>query len=163
MLAGTYKFKMYYNNGIEYKNNEAILGTNTEQEVLFQTTTVTHKLTNCDNGNEVTGGKVKHYQNGWSGYNTANTEIEYLPGSYKFKMYYKNGIEYQNNVAVSGESYDVEFFTRTVDYNYAETVKFYQNGWRTHNGPEEILEQVHINSNLEHFRTITLLRYQIVI
>ena len=104
---------MYYNNGIEYKNNHAIDGNNDAQVVLFQTVTVDPALKASD-GTALSGGKFKFYQNGWSGYNDANVAIEMLAGTYKFKMYYNNGIEYKNNHDIDGNNDDQVVLFQTV-------------------------------------------------
>ncbi len=131
LLPGNYTFKMYHNNGTKQVNGEAISGTN--DEVLFTTVTVNPKLVDCDD-NELSGGNVKYYQNGWSGNNAPNSTIELLPGNYTFKMYYNNGTEQRNGIAILGTNtdQDVTFSTTQINYVYGGTIKFYQNGWGTY-------------------------------
>jgi hypothetical protein len=129
LLPGTYKFKMYHNNGIQEFSGEVISGTS--DEVLFTTVTVNPKLVDCDD-NALSGGNVVYYQNGWSGNNAPNTTVELLPGTYKFKMYYNNGIEERNGVVISGNSQDITFTTTQINYVYGGTIAFYQNGWGTY-------------------------------
>ena len=63
---------MYFNNGIQQKT----VSTSTSP-VVFNTVTVTPALKDSDD-NELSGGKLKYYQNGWTGYKTANEAIEML-------------------------------------------------------------------------------------
>jgi ribosomal protein S11 len=131
LLPGNYTFKMYYNNGTQQINGEVISGT--DDEVLFTTVTVNPKLVDCDDNN-LSGGNVKYYQNGWSGNNAPNSTIELLPGNYTFKMYYNNGTEQRNGIAILGTNtdQDVTFSTTQINYIYGGTIKFYQNGWGTY-------------------------------
>jgi ribosomal protein S11 len=131
LLPGSYTFKMYYNNGTEQISGEVISGTS--DEVLFVTVSVNPKLVDCDD-NDLSGGNVKYYQNGWSGNNAPNSTIELLPGNYTFKMYYNNGTEQRNGIAILGTNtdQDVTFSTTQINYIYGGTIKFYQNGWGTY-------------------------------
>jgi hypothetical protein len=131
LLPGNYTFKMYHNNGTKQVNGEVISGAN--DEVLFTTVTVNPKLVDC-NDNALSGGNVKYYQNGWSGNNAPNSTIELLPGNYTFKMYYNNGTEQRNGIAIIGTNtdQDVTFSTTQINYIYGGTIKFYQNGWGTY-------------------------------
>ena len=135
LLPGNYTFKMYYNNGTQQKNGVAIVGPGS-QEVLFETITVTPAL-KTTGGTQLTG-TVKHYQNGWSGSYASNSTTELLPGNYTFKMYYNNGTQQKNGVAIVGPgSQEVLFETITVTpalkttggTQLTGTVKHYQNGW----------------------------------
>ncbi|WP_053975672.1 T9SS type A sorting domain-containing protein [Mangrovimonas xylaniphaga] len=137
LLAGTYIFKTYYNNGIENKSNIDISGQ--AQEVPFVTVTVTPTLTPCNDNTAITGGLVQHYQNGWSSKYDSNTSTELLSGTYHFKTYFNHGIETQNSVVISGLSQNIDFTAVELNINFNEKVQFYQNGWGTYTNPSYLL------------------------
>ena len=130
--AATVTLKMYYNNGIQQVGGHATSG-----NYKFTTTTTTVALRNSV-PSDLAGGTFKHYQNGWSGSNPANTSVELLPGNHTFKMYYNNGIQQMSGVAIAGPSQEVLFETTTTTVALKDsggtllgggTFKHYQNGW----------------------------------
>jgi len=86
-------YKMYYHNGTQ----QMVVPTTTTT-IVFNTVTTTPTLkTSGTPGTALSGGTVKHYQNGWSSTFAANTAVELLPGNHTFKMYYNNGTQQINN------------------------------------------------------------------
>ena len=178
--GSTVKYQMYYNNGIQTKNNVA----STMNPVTFQTIGFKPRLETS--GGIALNGTVKYYQNGWSSSMNANNIVELLPGSYKFKMYFHNGIQSQNSVTVSSSNTDVLFQTVSVTPQLKDsdgtdlaggTVKYYQNGWSSnmnansivellpgsynfkmyyHNGIQKITKSVSGNSDNVLFQTVSV-------
>ena len=135
LLPGTYTFKASYHNGEKTINGEVISGTS--DEVSFTTTTTTLSLKDSD-GNPLSGGTIAYAQNGWSGNNTVNTDVELLPGTYTFKASYHNGEKTINGEVISGPSDEVLFTTVTTTLSLKDglgntlsggTIAYAQNGW----------------------------------
>ncbi|WP_053992130.1 T9SS type A sorting domain-containing protein [Mangrovimonas sp. TPBH4] len=138
LLPGNYTFRTYYNKGVQSMSGVAIAGN--AQEVPFVTVSVTPTLKNSDGG-ALTGGEVKHYQNGWSSlYDSNDPEApqELLPGNYTFTTYYNKGVQSLSGVTIAGTAQEVPFVTVSVaptlkNSNGEELTggqaKHYQNGW----------------------------------
>lgn len=135
LLPGNHSFKMYYNHGSQQINGVAVAGAS--DEVPFVTVTTIASLKDSD-GNILGSGTFKHYKTSWSGSLPANTPIELLPGNHTFKMYFNNGSQQQNNVAIAGPSDEVPFVTVTTTAALKDcggntiagaTFKHYQTSW----------------------------------
>jgi hypothetical protein len=130
LLPGNYSVSMKYNNSGEQKNGQTVSGTSTE--IVFTTTTVTPRLMNCTNTEDVPNSTFTYYGNqGWKANQATNTSIEILPGNFSFSMSVNGTSKQTNGIAVSGASQDIIFNATLMNYVYGGNITYYSNGWRT--------------------------------
>ena len=137
LLPGTYRFRMEYNSARQEKTGITINPV-PSQKVSFQTVTVDPALEDSD-GNDITGGSYKFEESSWSGDLTPNTNIELLPGTYRFRMEYNSARQEKTGITINPvPSQKVSFQTVTVDPALEDSdgndltggsYKFEENSW----------------------------------
>ncbi|TNE37278.1 hypothetical protein EP342_00050, partial [bacterium] len=130
LLPGNYSFAMNYNNSGQQKNGQTVSGTSSE--IVFTTTTVTPRLLNCSETEDIANSTFTYYgYQGWKASQATNTSIELLPGNISFSMTVNGTSQQTNNIAISGPSQDIKFYATLMNYVYSGNITYYANGWRT--------------------------------
>lgn len=145
MLEGKYVFRVTYNNGAKRDNTIQILGTNTSQQVLFETVDVYVHLETSD-GEGLAGGVVRSVNVGQEYHPVTDQDgisrRNMLPGKYNVLIQYNNGFDIKRRFDIQDETgagrADIYFNTTTtnvrVEYQTGDGidgvgVRHWRSGW----------------------------------
>ena len=134
LLLGNYSFKVYYKGGSNQKSHDV----GVDPHVVFETVNVSMDLMSST-GEPLASDNAKYYASGWKqfGNDVNGTNMELLPNSYSFKVYYKGGskqksqdVSENGNVVFETVNVAMNLLSSTGETLASDNAKYYASGWK---------------------------------